>query len=204
MKAFIRSLCVVAFTPALALAQGGHEQHGAPQPQAPRQSGRQETARPQQPRPEVGGGHIPARGPTPVRSAPRPAPTQNIPSTRPTFRDRPNHPDAPHVHASNDEWVGHDAGRNDARYHLDHPWEHGHFGGPIGPNHIWRLAGGGRNRFDVGGFFFSVAPYDYDYTNDWLWDSDDILIYDDPDNVGWYLAYNPRLGTYVHVQFLGR
>ena len=102
-----------------------------------------------------------------------------------------------------DRWVGHDTGRNDANYHLDRPWEHGHFPGAFGPTHVYRLGGGSRERFGFDGFFFSVAPADYDYCNDWLWDRDDIVVYADPDHIGWYLAYNVRLGTYVHVEFLG-
>jgi hypothetical protein len=152
----------------------------------------------------VGGGHIPQHGPAPARSAPSPpkqAPAQG--EQRRTFQDAPGHPPAPHVHAENDRWIGHDSGKNDAHYHLDHPWEHGHFTGAIGPQHIWRLHGGNRDRFDIGGFFFQAAPYDYDACADWVWDSDDIVIYDDPDHVGWYLAYNTRLGTYVHVMYLG-
>ncbi|MGA9801546.1 MAG: hypothetical protein WBQ68_21180 [Terriglobales bacterium] len=151
----------------------------------------------------VGGGHIPQHGPAPVRNAPaKPAaPAQG--EQRRTFQDAPGHPPAPHVHAQNDRWVGHDTGKNDPHYHLDHPWEHGHFTGAIGPQHIWRLHGGNRERFDIGGFFFQAAPYDYDACADWLWDSDDIVIYADPDHVGYYLAYNVRLGTYVHVLYLG-
>ena len=158
--------------------------------------------------PEVGGGHIPSHGPTPYKgqshAAPPPAASHGKPPEQQrNYAEKPGHPNAPHVDAKTDHWVGHDTGPKDPHYHLDHPWEHGHFPGEIGRGHVWHLGGGGPGRFWFGGYYFSVAPYDVGFCDGWLWDSVDIVIYDDPDHVGWYLAYNVRLGVYVHVMFLG-
>jgi len=107
-----------------------------------------------------------------------------------------------------------------ARYHNDHDYrtERG-YGRPgyygsyryrgrfshdyIGPRHVWRLEGGGRDRFFFRGHYFRVAAYDYPHASGWYWDRDNVIIYDDPDNVGCYLAFNTRLGTYIHVSFDG-
>ncbi len=147
----------------------------------------------------VGGGYIPQHGPAPMRGSGYRPPANG--GGAHGFQDEPGHPDAPHVH-DNGRWIGHAGG--DAHYHLDHPWEHGHFPGQFGPRYVYRLGGGGPDRFFFGGFYFGVAPYDLAYCDGWLWDSDDIILYDDPDDPGWYLAYNPRLGTYVHVQYFGQ
>jgi hypothetical protein len=209
MKNFIGLLgfMLMLSIPALALQGRGEEKRGQ-QPQAQR-------AQAQAPRGGergVGNGHIPARGPAPARSAPQPQVRNAAPAARPapqqsnqnrSFRDQPAHPEAPHVHAENDSWVGHDSGRNDPHYHLDKPFEHGRFPGATGASHVFRLHGGNRERFGFDGFYFQVAPYDYDYVGDWQWDSDDVVIYPDPDHDGWYLAYNTRLGTYAHVMYLG-
>jgi hypothetical protein len=137
---------------------------------------------------------IPKRGPEPSRAA-APAPDRKL-------ADRAGHAEAPHVHA-NGTWIGHDSGRGDARLHVDHPFEHGRFTGGFGRTHVFRLAGGGPGRFWFGGFYFSVFGPDVVYCGNWFWDRDQIVIYEDPDHDGLYLAYNVRLGTYAHVTYLG-
>jgi hypothetical protein len=183
MKSLLGVLAVLLICSVPALAQEkqqGGAQHGAP-PQAR----------------DVGHGHVPAHGPPPAR------PEQHVaPQEAPKYADKHGHPEAPHVHA-NDTWVGHSTGHDDPHYHLDHPWEHGRFTGGFGPGHQWRIEGGNRERFWFGGFAFSIAAADYGFCGDWDWGTDQVVVYEDPDHDGWYLAYNPRLGTYCHVQYLG-
>jgi len=138
----------------------------------------------------------PARGPAPFHGTPNTQPNRN-------YVDSLGHPNAPHVEFDG-KWTGHDTGRSDPHYKLDHPFAHGHFMAGFGTEHVWHLEGGGPDRFWFNGFYFHVAPFDVAFCNGWLWGADSIIIYEDPDHIGWYLAYNVRLRTYVHVEFLGQ
>jgi hypothetical protein len=171
----------------------------------------------------VGGGHIPARGPAAAKAAtpaPASAPAQGQPRTGRAENfiavDEKGHPNVPHVDARNDRWVGHDTGANDPHYHLDHPWAHGHFTGGFGPQRVFVLAldkvdaglaewlGGGLDRLTFGDFYWNANAYDYNVPRGWKWNGDQVVVYEDPVHVGWYLVYSPRLGTYAHVVYMGK
>ncbi len=128
-------------------------------------------------------------------------PQPSAPQQPRNFSDQPGHPNVPHVDGKSGSVMTPAATiRN---YHVDHPFAHGHFTGGFGRAHVWRLAGGGPSRFWFNGWYWDVAAADLAFCDGWLWDTDQIVIYEDPDHPGWYLAYNVRLGTYVHVEYLG-
>ena len=71
----------------------------------------------QHPEGHPGGGappRAPSHGPSAFHGTPKPAPENH------NYSDKPGHPSAPHVDKGK-VWVGHDTGRNDANYHMDHP-----------------------------------------------------------------------------------
>jgi hypothetical protein len=48
-----------------------------------------------------------------------------------------------------------------------------------------------------------VAPYDLERCRDWRWDRDRVVVYDDDLHPGWYVLFNTRLGSHVHVEYFG-
>lgn len=141
----------------------------------------------------------PPQGPAPVHAAPQPPVRPGPPGRGPDSRAQ-----RPHVDRRA-RWIGHESGPGDPRYRLEQPWAHGRFSGGMGRGHLYRLRGWDppRHRFWFGSSYFIVAAPDVVYVDNWNWTADQVLVYEDPDHPGWYLAYNQRLGTYVHVQYDG-
>ena len=84
------------------------------------------------------------------------------------------------------------------------PWAHGHFRGGFGPIHEWLLTRGRAfavlvQRMVLVCCRMLTSPSATDGSGTRMRSSST----GDPDHIGWYLAYNVRLGTYVHVMFLG-
>ena len=126
----------------------------------------------------VGGGHVPARGPAPTKaSAPARAQAPAAATENHIAVHQKGHPDLPHVDVKGDKWVGHDTGRNDPHYQMAQPFAHGRFSGGFGPQHVFVLAGGNRERFWFYSFYWDVYPFDYNFVVDWNWAGDQIVIY---------------------------
>jgi len=108
-------------------------------------------------------------------------------------------------HVANNHWYEHDS-PGDARYHLPHPFAHGHFA-HIGPSYHYSVVrvDSHRHRFWMpGGFFFEVADWDWGVCADWCWTcANEFAVYDDPDHPGWYMLYDFRTHGYVHVMYMG-
>ena len=152
---------------------------------------------------DVGHGYIPPHGPAPSRAQ---APARSAPENRGApknrgFADKPGHPEAPHVH-TNGKWVGHDSGAMIPAITSTVPgaWT---LHRRVRPGSRVPPGRGKSGPLLVQRLHFSVALPDYAYCDGWLWSSDPIVIYEDPDHPGWYLAYNMRLGIYTHVTYLG-
>ena len=145
--------------------------------------------------PHANGGHVPA--PPPHREDPHAVKeVEHTPDGK--VLDRP--------HVNNDHWYGH-AAVDDKRFHLDHPFAHGHFE-HFGPTYRYNVV-----RVDVhahrfwlpGGFFFDIAAWDWAVAANWCWTGcgNIIVVYEDPDHPGWYMIYNTETGAYVHAQYMG-
>jgi hypothetical protein len=187
MKKIFGPLLVLALITALdAVAQrGSSQQHSAP----PQHSAPQRSA----PVHRGNGGQVPP----PPQARPQGGAPEHHTYQNGRVDQRP--------HVSDNRWYGHDD-RNDSRFHVDRPYEHGRFTN-FGTSHPYRFARVDRDRHRFwfnGGFGFEIFPDDWEFASGWCWTCpDDIIIYDDPDHPGWYLVYNTETGVYVHAQYIG-
>ncbi len=107
-------------------------------------------------------------------------------------------------HVENNQWIGHD--QNDARYHMDHPYQHGHFEhfGPQYRYSVQRIDRDHHRFWFPGGFYWQIAAWDWTIASSWCWTcGDTFVVYDDPDHPGWYLVYDTQTGEYVHAEYMG-
>jgi hypothetical protein len=177
-----------------ALSQGREEPHtGTMQRPAEPQRGEMQHPAPAANQPRANQGHIPE------------APPQRAPRAKPEVERRPTGHINSTPHVNNNTWYGH-AKPNDARFHLDHPWEHGRFE-HIGPSYRYNIVRIDPNlhRFWLpNGYYFDIAAWDWALAQDWCWTcGDDFVVYEDPDHPGWYLLYNLMTGAFVHVMYMG-
>jgi hypothetical protein len=182
---------VIALTfMAPAWAQHGEEGHGGQERGAQPQHGEQ----PRPPNsPRANQGHIPE------------PPPQRAPAAKPV-PERINGYSSNIPHVNNNQWYGH-AGPNDARFHLDHPWEHGHFAN-FGPQYRYPIVRIDPNLHEFwlpGGYYFQIPAWEWPLAEGWCWNcgADDFVIYQDPDHPGWYLLYDLFTGRYIHVIYMG-
>jgi hypothetical protein len=191
--AFATVMALVLAVPAWA-QHFGQQEHG--QQEHPAQAQRGETQRPAQPQhnaPRANQGHLP------------PPPPKRPPSAKPQ-PERVNGYVNSMPHVSNNQWYGR-AKPNDKRYHLDHPFEHGHFE-HVGPSYRYDIVrvDPDQHRFWLpDGYWFEVPAWEWPLAANWCWTcgADDFVIYDDPDHPGYYLLYDLYTGRFIHVLYMG-
>lgn len=134
-----------------------------------------------------------------------PAPPSRAQGSRPEVQRFPGGQVDARPHVAGDHWYGHDVSA-DARFRLAQPFERGRLErlGPTVPYRILRFDAPNHRFWFSGGFGFEIAAWDWPFASLWCWSCpDDIIVYNDPDHLGWYLIYNTETGVYVHARYLG-
>jgi hypothetical protein len=89
------------------------------------------------------------------------------------------------------------------RWVAGRPFPHGRFRG-VGGTFVFRTVDFPARRVILADrSAWIVAPYDIDRCRDWRWDRDRVVVYDDDVHPGWYVLFNTRLGSHVHVEYFG-